>query len=79
MFGARFRRSVESCGSANEIPWVKFGKDDGKIAVMQPTADADGGRSPALTFGDPRVTALAGALAATLTAAAGITIRASEP
>jgi hypothetical protein len=41
--GARFRRSVESYASANEIPWVKFGKDDRKIAVMQPTADADGG------------------------------------
>jgi hypothetical protein len=35
--------------------------------------DADGRRTPALRFGDPRVTALAGALTATLTAAAGIT------
>ena len=32
-----------------------------------------GRRTPALRFGDPRVTALAGALAATLTAATGIT------
>ena len=35
--------------------------------------NADGRRTPALRFGDPRVTALAGALAATLTAATGIT------
>ena len=41
--------------------------------IAHPTADADGRRTPALRFGDPRVTALAGALAATLTAAAGIT------
>jgi hypothetical protein len=41
--------------------------------IAHPTADADGRRTPALRFGDPRVTALAGALASTLTAAAGIT------
>jgi hypothetical protein len=41
--------------------------------IAHPTADADGRRTPALRFGDPRVTALAGALAATLTAATGIT------
>ena len=34
---------------------------------------ADGRRTPALRFGDPRVTALAGALCATLLAATGIT------
>jgi len=32
----RFRRSVESYASSNGIPWVKFGKDDRKIDVMQP-------------------------------------------
>jgi hypothetical protein len=41
--------------------------------IAHPSADADGRRTPALRFGDPRVTALAGALAATLTAATGIT------
>ena len=41
--------------------------------IAHPTADADGRRTPAPRFGDPRVTALAGALAATLTAATGIT------
>ena len=41
--------------------------------IAHPTVDADGRRTPALRFGDPRVTALAGALAATLTAATGIT------
>jgi hypothetical protein len=41
--------------------------------IAHPSVDADGRRAPALRFGDPRVTALAGALAATLTAATGIT------
>jgi hypothetical protein len=41
--------------------------------IAHPSADADGRRTPALRFGDPRVTALAGALAATLTTATGIT------
>jgi DNA-binding PadR family transcriptional regulator len=43
------------------------------VRIAHPSADADGRRTPALRFGDPRVTALAGALAATLTAATGIT------
>ena len=34
--GTRFRRAVESYASSNGIPWVKFGKDDRKIDVMQP-------------------------------------------
>src|SRR5690349_18315788 len=41
--------------------------------IAHPSTDADGRRTPALRFGDPRVTALAGALASTLTAATGIT------
>ena len=41
--------------------------------IAHPSADADGRRTPALRFGDPRVTALAGALASTLAAATGIT------
>src|SRR6185436_5618577 len=41
--------------------------------IAHPSVNADGRRTPALRFGDPRVTALAGALAATLTAATGIT------
>jgi hypothetical protein len=41
--------------------------------IAHPSVDADGRRTPALRFGDPRVTALAGALAATLTTATGIT------
>ena len=41
--------------------------------IAHPSADADGRRTPALRFGDPRVTALASALASTLTAATGIT------
>jgi hypothetical protein len=38
--GTRFRRAVESYASSNGIPWVRFGKDDRKIAVMQPHIDA---------------------------------------
>ena len=38
--GTRFRKAVESYADANGIPWVKFGKDDRKIAVMQPTSGA---------------------------------------
>jgi hypothetical protein len=41
--------------------------------VAHPSVTADGRRTPALRFGDPRVMALAGALCATLLAATGIT------
>ncbi len=41
--------------------------------IAHPSLDADGRRTPALRFGDPRVMALAGALCTTLLAAAGIT------
>ena len=41
--------------------------------IAHPSADADGRRTPALRFGDPRVQALAGALTTTLFAATGIT------
>src|SRR6202167_6645180 len=37
--GTRFRRSVESYASSNGIPWVKFGKADRKIDVLQPYLD----------------------------------------
>ncbi len=41
--------------------------------IAHPSAGADGRRTPALRFGDPRVMALAGALCSTLLAASGIT------
>src|ERR1700691_3110886 len=41
--------------------------------IAHPSTDADGRRTPALRFGDPRVTALAGALCTTLLAANGVT------
>ncbi len=41
--------------------------------IAHPSADADGRRTPALRFGDPRVMALAGALAQMLLPATGIT------
>jgi hypothetical protein len=41
--------------------------------IAHPSVNADGRRTPALRFGDPRVQALAGALCATLLSATGIT------
>ena len=41
--------------------------------IAHPTTTVDGRRAPALRFGDPRVQALAGALATTLLAVTGIT------
>ena len=41
--------------------------------IAHPSVNADGRRTPALRFGDPRVMALAGALCQTLLAASGIT------
>ncbi len=41
--------------------------------ISQPTLTQDGRRAPGLRFGDPRVMALAGTLASTLTAVTGIT------
>ena len=41
--------------------------------IAHPSVTADGRRTPALRFGDPRVMALAGALCQTLLAATGIT------
>jgi hypothetical protein len=51
--GTRFRRSVESYASSNGIPWVKFGKGDRKIDVMQPhiAAQAATGRSGVAAVG----------------------------
>ena len=45
--GTRFRRAVESYATSNGIPWVRFGKGDRKIDVMQPylQAQAATGRS----------------------------------
>jgi hypothetical protein len=34
--GQRFRRAVESYAAANDIPWIKFGKTDDKLATMTP-------------------------------------------
>src|SRR5215472_6866948 len=34
--GDRFRRSVASFAEANDIPWVRFGKDQAKLEVMAP-------------------------------------------
>ena len=34
--GQRFRRAVAAFAEANDIPWVKFAKDDRKADVMAP-------------------------------------------
>jgi hypothetical protein len=34
--GGRFRRAVACYADANNIPWIKFGKDDDKLATMGP-------------------------------------------
>jgi hypothetical protein len=34
--GGRFRRAVARYADANDIPWIKFGKDDDKLATMGP-------------------------------------------
>ena len=49
----RFRRAVESFASANGIAWVRFGKDDRKIDVMQPylNRQAAAGRSGVAAVG----------------------------
>src|SRR5450755_3082854 len=51
--GTKFRRAVDSFASANGIPWVKFGKGDRKIDVMQPYLDrqAAAGRSGVAAIG----------------------------
>ncbi len=51
--GTRFRKAVESYAFSNGIPWVKFGKDDRKIDVMQPhiAAQAATGRSGVAAVG----------------------------
>ena len=51
--GTRFRRAVESYASSNGIPWVRFGKGDRKIDVMQPylQAQAATGRSGVAAVG----------------------------
>jgi hypothetical protein len=49
----KFRRAVESFASANGIQWVRFGKDDRKINVMQPylSRQAAAGRSGVAAVG----------------------------
>jgi hypothetical protein len=37
--GQRFRRAVAAYAQANDIPWVQFGKDDDKLAVMRAHLD----------------------------------------
>ena len=51
--GTRFRRAVESYAFSNGIPWVRFGKGDRKIDVMQPhiAAQAATGRSGVVAVG----------------------------
>src|SRR2546429_7873376 len=49
----RFRRAVASNAVANDIPWIKFGKDDDKLATMGPhlRRQAASGRSGVAAIG----------------------------
>ncbi len=51
--GTRFRQAVESYATSNGIPWVRFGRDDRKIDVMQPhlAAQAAAGKSGVAAVG----------------------------
>src|SRR5499425_2345437 len=51
--GTRFRKAVESYAFSNGIPWVRFGKEDRKIDVMQPHIEAQAatGRSGVVAVG----------------------------
>src|ERR1700746_1746797 len=51
--GDRFRRSVASFAEANDIPWVKFGKDQAKLEMMAPylRKAAAAGRSQVAAIG----------------------------
>ena len=51
--GDRFRRAVASFADANDVPWVKFGKDEAKLEVMQPhlARQASTGRSGVAAIG----------------------------
>ncbi|MBP2329044.1 hypothetical protein JOF56_009429 [Kibdelosporangium banguiense] len=53
--GDRFRRAVSDFADANDIPWVKFGKNDvgGKLGLMRPYLDrqAATGRSGVAAIG----------------------------
>src|SRR5215471_15153085 len=51
--GDRFRRSVASFAEANQIPWVRFGKDQAKLEVMGPhlARQQAAGRSGGAAFG----------------------------
>ena len=51
--GDRFRKAVLSFSDANDIPWIKFGKDEAKLEVMQPhlARQASTGRSGVAAIG----------------------------
>src|SRR6266480_7970113 len=51
--GDRFRRAVAAFAEANQIPWVRFGKDQAKLAVMGPhlARQAATGRSGVAAIG----------------------------
>ena len=51
--GLAFRRAVASFAEANEIPWVRFGKDQAKLEVMGPhlARQAAAGRSGVAAIG----------------------------
>src|SRR5512135_2335169 len=51
--GERFRKAVASFAEANNIPWIRFGKDEAKLEVMAPhlARQASTGRSGVAAIG----------------------------
>jgi hypothetical protein len=51
--GERFRKAVVSFAEANDIPWIRFGKDEAKLEVMAPhlARQASTGRSGVAAIG----------------------------
>ena len=51
--GDRFRKAVVSFADASDIPWIKFGKDDSKLEVMQPHLARQAGAGRCMAPGRP--------------------------
>jgi len=66
-------RSTSGCWTLKRVGQGTVLASPAFARIAQPTVTDDGSRAPALRFGDPRVQALAGALANTLFAVTAIT------
>jgi len=57
--GDRFRKAVLSFADANDIPWIKFEKDQAKLEVMAPHLARQAGTGRILRQDRPNLTAIA--------------------